>query len=112
MAGGQDEYAGRWVRLRSVLLERLPAGVGVVYTSSSMAMHVPDHHAEVAGLRVAVGAPPATAPSSAAVTSGAATSGAPPPAGAGGLGRGAAESDGVGGGAAAGGAAAADLAPR
>jgi hypothetical protein len=43
-----DAFSGGWVRLRSVQLSwSLVQGMCIVYTETSTAMHLPDHHAEV-----------------------------------------------------------------
>lgn len=70
-----DAFAGNWVRLRSVTLSwrvtQVP-GMCIVYTVGSMAMHVPDHHAEIAKLLAAQKSINATATSGNSVPAGAA----------------------------------------
>jgi len=48
----EDAFAGRWVRLRGVVVRRHQGGgLSIIYTENSAVMHLPDYHAEVVRLR-------------------------------------------------------------
>lgn len=60
--GPGDAFCGGWVRLRSVRLTwSLIQGMCIVYTETSTAMHLPDHHAEVQTIAAAHTTPAAGA---------------------------------------------------